>query len=139
MSEQRTVVQGYLLKAAAEDRFGGPAAGGWVETIEPQALVAAVQATPTVPLRLGIDGPIIGQVLLTADDDGIRFTGSIPEHLAQRVRIRDDIKVDCSYRVRGQEWSEDGEVRDVTDVRVRDAYVLPKDPPVEPAEPNGGA
>lgn len=75
---------------------GGPEAGGWMEQIDRAAAEEAVAARPRVPLRVGIDGPIVGTADLSVDEHGIKMDATL--------------NVGYEFRARGQEWVNEGDV-----------------------------
>lgn len=136
--DQPVHIEGHALTHGQDTRYGGPDSGGWVERIDRDVLERAVAERPTVPLRIGIDGPIIGQAQLSVDDTGLRVTADIePQGYVQRGvdegvpygdRVHDtaapealrrgDVDMNATYRVKDQQWQNDATLREISQLSI---------------------
>lgn len=91
-------LSGYAATFDPYPAEGGPGQGGWMEQIDRAAAADAVAATPRVPLRLGIDGPVIGQADLSVDANGIRMDATI--NVGYEFTVPQD----------GQQWTDEGDL-----------------------------
>lgn len=142
--DQPVHIEGYALTHGDHERFGGPANKGWVERIDRGALERAVAERPTVPLRIGVDGPIIGQAQLTVDDTGLRVSADIEPSRTRQVGVEEGIPIvdrvhgpapdaikrgdpdlHAMYRVKDkdQQWSDDYNLREIAQLSVEEVSI----------------
>lgn len=114
------LLSGYACGFEECERYGGPAAGGWIERIDRNAFVQAVAAEPDMVLLWNFEGSGMactrgGTLRLSVDDIGLRVEATVPDHnptvaklVKWLVRSPDDediVQWGCSFRVQKQEWS----------------------------------
>jgi hypothetical protein len=111
---------GYASTFDATPEFGGPGEGGWMEQVSREAWEEAVAKKPRVPLRLGMDGPVIGEADLSVDDDGVRVDATV--------------NVGYTFRALDQQWSGVDTARRITSLSIGEMSIaaMPQEP-----EPRG--
>lgn len=104
-------VTGYAFIHGTHQVYGSD---GWEETIPREVLQRAVDATPSVPVRLGgPDGRIIGTAELSVDDVGLKAVASLGWSVAFRVKHGDQV------------FSDDATKRVINEMSIVDTFVSP--------------
>lgn len=115
---------------AAYDMYGGPAAGGWTETVDSGAFRRTLSEKPDVQLLLNHDGlPLArtksGTMSLDDDNKGLRVEAKLdpadPDVAALRTKVeRGDLdEMSFAFRTIRQEWDQEYEQRTLLEVSLQ--------------------
>jgi HK97 family phage prohead protease len=126
----QVVLEGYAATFSPYDVYGGPAAGGWVETIHSRAFDRTLGATPDVQLLLNHEGlPLArtksGTLHLQVDSHGLLVRASLDpsdpdvQRLMPKMRRGDMDEMSFAFRVRDQEWDSSYTNRTITEVNLQ--------------------
>lgn len=108
-------LEGYASTFQEYDMYGGPAAYGWIERIDPGAFEKTLREKPDLHLLVNHAGmPLArtksGTLQLSADDHGLKVVAQLdkrdPEAQALAVKMeRGDMdEMSFAFRVKAQEW-----------------------------------
>lgn len=107
---------GYASTFEPYEMRGGPAMGGWIERIDPNAFEKTLKEKPDLHLLVNHEGmPLArtksGTLQLGVDGHGLRVEASLDrsdpdvQRLEPKMRRKDMDEMSFAFRVKGQNWS----------------------------------
>ncbi|MBB3752601.1 HK97 family phage prohead protease [Mycolicibacterium sp. BK634] len=106
---------GYASTFEPYEMYGGPAAGGWIEQIDPHAFDKTLREKPDLHLLVNHEGWSLGRtksgtLKLGVDGHGLRVESDLDrsdpdvQRLEPKMRRKDMDEMSFAFRVKGQEW-----------------------------------
>lgn len=128
------VLEGYAATYGQYDVYGGPSAGGWIESVRRDAFDNTLALNPDVQLLVNHEGwPLArtahgshpGTLQLQADTHGLLVRAMLDpadpdvQRLMPKMRRGDMDEMSFAFRVRAQDWNSDYTQRTITEVSLQ--------------------